>query len=102
MRYGIFDAKGHAADRGHDHVPVDGLGHVGRLVANGVADLLDRDAVAAHDRHRGVPSLVGVPVADAGFPGHLAEAPVERVGGVHGPVLVAEDEVGVLPGGAAA
>src|SRR5262249_17028715 len=30
-----------AADGGHDHVPVDGLGHVGGLVADGVADLLE-------------------------------------------------------------
>jgi hypothetical protein len=42
---------------------------------------------------------VGVPVADACSPGHLAEPPVEGVAGVHAAVLVAEDEVGVLPGG---
>jgi hypothetical protein len=36
-----------ATDRGDDHVPVDGLGHVGGLVADGVADVLDGYAVAA-------------------------------------------------------
>ena len=39
------------------------------------------DAVAAHDRDGGVPSLVGVPVADACSFGHLAEAPDEGVAG---------------------
>ncbi len=77
---------------------VDGLGYVRGLVAYRVADVLDRDAVAAHDRDRGVPTLVGVPVADAGLPGHLGEAPVKRVGRVHGAVLVAEDEVVGVPG----
>jgi hypothetical protein len=47
-----------AADRGHDHVPLDGLGDVGGLVAHGVGDVLDRDAVAAHDRYRGVSAFV--------------------------------------------
>lgn len=51
-----------AADRGHDHVPVDGLGDMGGLVANGVADLLERQSVATHDRDGRVPTLVGVPV----------------------------------------
>jgi hypothetical protein len=74
---------GAAPDRGPDDVPVDGLGDVGRLVADRVADVLDRDAVTAHDRDRGVASLVGVSVADAGLPGHLAEAPVEGVYAVH-------------------
>ena len=86
-----------AADGGDDHVAVDGLGDVRGFVAYGVADLLDRNAVAAHDRDCGVAALVSVPVADAGLPGHLGKAPVERVGRVHGAVLVAEDEiVGVL------
>ena len=80
-------------------MPVDGLGHVGGLVTDGVADLLEWDAVAAHDRDRGVPALVGVPVADSGPPGHPPEPPVEGVAGVHAAVLVAEDEVAVLPGG---
>jgi hypothetical protein len=39
-------------------------------------------------------------VPDAGSPGHSAGPPVEGVAGVHAAVLVAEDEVGVLPGGA--
>jgi len=43
--------NGATVDGGHDHVPVDGFGDVGGLVAHGVADVLDRDAVAAHDRH---------------------------------------------------
>jgi hypothetical protein len=37
-----------------------------------------------------VPSLVGVPAADARSPGHLDEPPVELVGRVRGAVLVAE------------
>src|SRR5229473_3404369 len=45
-------------------------------------------------------ALVGVPVADTGSPGHLAEPPVERVAGIHAAVLVAKDEVVVLPSGA--
>ena len=36
-------------DPGHYHVAVDGFGYVGRLVAHGVANALDRHAVAAHD-----------------------------------------------------
>ena len=47
------------ADGGDDHVPVDGLGYVGGLVAYGVADLLDWYAVAAHDRYRGAPASAG-------------------------------------------
>ena len=39
-------------------------------------------------------------IPDAGPAGHLAEPPVEGVAGVHAAVLVAEDEVVVLPGGA--
>ena len=42
--------------------------------------------------------LVGVPVADASAAGHHAEPPVELVGRVRGAVLVAEDEVVVVPG----
>jgi hypothetical protein len=34
-------------------------------VAHGVADVLDRYAVAAHDRHGGMTALVGVLAADA-------------------------------------
>ena len=49
-------------------------------------------------RDRGVASLVGVPVADARAPGHLAEPPVELVGRMGVAVLVAEDEVVVVPG----
>jgi hypothetical protein len=79
-------------------VPVDGLGHVGRFVADGVGDVLDRDAVIAHDRHGGVAALVGVPVANSGALSHPAEPPVEIVAGVLVPVLVAEDEVGLPPG----
>ena len=63
-----------------------------------VADVLDRYAVAAHDRHGGMAAFVGVPVADAGLAGHLGEAPVEGVGRVHGAVLVVEDEVVGVPG----
>src|SRR5215470_1070769 len=74
-------ARSHAAD---------GLGDMGGLVPHGVADLLDGDAVAAHDRDRGVPSLVGVPAADAGAAGHLAEPPVELAGRIRVAVLVAE------------
>jgi hypothetical protein len=47
-----------AADGRDDHVAVDGLGDVGGFVADGVADVLERDAVAAHDRDRGVPCAV--------------------------------------------
>jgi len=86
-----------AADGGDDHVAVDGLGDVRGFVAYGVADLLDRNAVAAHDRDCGVAALVSVPVADAGLPGHLGKAPVERVGRVHAAVLVAEHEVAGVP-----
>jgi hypothetical protein len=50
-----------------DHVAVDGLGYVGGLVADRVTDVLDRDAVAAHDRDRGVASLMGVPVTMLAF-----------------------------------
>jgi hypothetical protein len=82
----------------HDHVAVDDLGHVGGFVADSVADALKRDAVAAHDRDRGVAAFVGVPVPDARSQGHLPEAPVEGVTGVHAAVLVAEDEIVVLPG----
>src|SRR5579859_6518794 len=89
-----------AANGGDDYVAVDGLGHVGGLVTDGVADLLERDAVGAHDRYRGVPAFVGMPVADACSLGHLAEPPVERVAGVHVPVLVAEHKIVVLPGSA--
>jgi len=39
------------------------LGYVGWLVVYGVADLLDRDAVAAQDRDCGVAAFVGAPVA---------------------------------------
>jgi hypothetical protein len=53
-----------ALDGRHDDVAVDGLGHVGGLVADGVGDVLDRHAVAAHDRDRGMSSFVGVPVAE--------------------------------------
>ncbi len=53
------------ADRGDDHVSVDSYGDVGGLVAYGVADVLDRYAVAGHDRDGGVAALVGVPVTDA-------------------------------------
>ena len=67
------------------------------LIADGVADLLNRDAVGAHDRNGRVPSLMGVPMADACTPGYLAEPPVERVAAVLTPVLIAEDEVGVVP-----
>ena len=49
-------------------------------------------------RDRGVASLVGVPVADARAPGHLAEPPVELVGRIGVAVLVAEHEVVVVPG----
>src|ERR1700749_1850810 len=45
-----------AADGGDDHMPVDGLGDVRGLVAHGVADLLQRHAVTAHDRHGRVPT----------------------------------------------
>jgi len=48
---------------GWELVPVDGLGDVGGLAAHSVADVLDRDAVAAHDRHGGMPPLVRMPVA---------------------------------------
>ena len=41
---------------------------------------------------------MGVPVADARFSGHLAEAPVERVGRVGVAVLLAEDEAVGVPG----
>jgi hypothetical protein len=54
-----------ASDRWHDHVAVDGFGDVGGPVAHCVADVLDRDAVVAHDRDGGVAALVGVPVTDA-------------------------------------
>ena len=67
---------------------VDGLGDVRRLAAHGIADVLDCYAVAAHDRHRGVPALVRVPVADGRAAGHLAESPVELVGPVGVAVLV--------------
>ena len=63
----------------------------------GVADFLERDAVAAHDRERGVPALVGVPVAGACSPGHLPNRQL-RASLVYMAVLVAEDEAGVLPG----
>src|SRR3984885_3253559 len=89
--------RGAAADGGPDDVPVDGLGDVGRLVADSVADVLDRDAVAAHDRDGGVAALVGVPVANARLLGHLAEVPVESTRRVHRAVLVAEDQIEVLP-----
>jgi hypothetical protein len=82
-----------AADRGDDYVPVDGLGDMGGLVAYRVADLLDRDAVAAHDRDCGVAAFMGVPVADARLPSHLGEAPVEGIGRVSVAVLLAEHEV---------
>ena len=45
-----------------------------------------------------VTALVGVPAADVRFPSHLGEPPVELVGGVGVAVLVAEDEVVVMPG----
>jgi hypothetical protein len=63
-------------------VAVDGLGDGGGLVADRVADLLDRYAVAAHDRDRGVAAFVGVPLASAGLPGHLAEAPSWSCGSI--------------------
>ena len=66
------------------------------LVSDGVGDVLDRDAVVAHDRHGGVAPFVRVPVADPGSPSHLAEPPVERVPRVHSPVLVAEHEIAVV------
>ena len=49
-----------ATDGRDDHVAVDDLGDVGGLVAYRVADLLDRDAVATHDRDGSVAALVGV------------------------------------------
>src|SRR5262245_15543585 len=51
--HGVHDGRA-ALDRGDDDLAVDGLGDVGGLVAHGVADLLDGDAVAAHDGHGGV------------------------------------------------
>lgn len=45
--------------------PADGLHDVDRLMADCVADFLDRDAVAAHGRDGGVATLVGVPAANA-------------------------------------
>jgi hypothetical protein len=51
---------------GNDQVPVDGLGDVGGLVAQGVGDVLYRHAAAAHDGHARVASLVGVPASRAG------------------------------------
>jgi hypothetical protein len=50
--------------------------HFADLVTNyqssaSVADVLNRNAVAAHDRHGSVPTLVGVQVTDAGLPDHL-------------------------------
>jgi hypothetical protein len=47
-----------------------------------------------------VTALVRVPAADACFSGHPGEAPVELVGRVGVAVLVAENEVDVVPGGA--
>ena len=41
-------------------------------MAHGVADVLDGDAVAAHDRDRGVAALVSVPMPDARAAGDLA------------------------------
>jgi hypothetical protein len=61
----------------NDHVAVDDLGHIRGLVADRAADVLDRDAAAAHDRDRGVAAFVGVPVTDTGLRGHLGEAAVE-------------------------
>jgi hypothetical protein len=95
---GVIHDRRSTADRGHDHVPVDSLGDVGGLVAHGVADLLDWHPIGAHDRHCRVSALVGVPVSDARLPGHLGEAPVERVGRVGVAVLLAEDKVIVAPG----
>ncbi len=86
------------ADRRHDHVAINGFSDVGGLVTDGIADVLDRDALAAHDRDSGVPSFVGVPVAVAGAASHLAEPPVELVGRVQVALLVAEDEVVLVPG----
>jgi hypothetical protein len=63
--HGVHDIRP-AADGGHDHVSVDGLGDVGGLVAHGVADVLQRHAVAAHDRHGGVASLMGMPAMTPG------------------------------------
>jgi hypothetical protein len=43
----IYDVVHHGrspADLEYDHVAIDGLDYVGRLVADGVADVLDRDA----------------------------------------------------------
>jgi hypothetical protein len=62
-------------------VTVPGLGDVRGLVAQGVSDLLDGHAVAAHGGHSRMASLVGVPVADTGPSGDLAEPPVEAVAG---------------------
>src|ERR1700722_881577 len=92
----VHDA-GSAPDRGDDHMAVDGLGDVRGLVADRVADVLDRDAVVAHDGHGCVTALVSMPVTDARAAGHLAEPPVEGVTGVRGAVLVAEDQAVVLP-----
>jgi hypothetical protein len=47
-----------AADRGEDHIRVDGLGDVSGPVADGFRDLLNRDAVVARDRDRSMTSLV--------------------------------------------
>jgi hypothetical protein len=80
-------------------VPVDGFRYVGGLVAYGVADVLDRHAVVAHDAYGGVAALVSVPVADARPLGHLAEAVVECPSAVQAAVLVTEDQVVVLPKG---
>jgi hypothetical protein len=55
-------------------------------------------AVVAHNRDRDVASLVGVPVADAGALVHGAEPVVQGGAGVRGAVLVAEDQVLVVPG----
>jgi hypothetical protein len=50
----------------------------------------------AHDRDRNMTSLVGVPVAEARFLGHLAEPPVESVFLVHAAVLVADAAQAVI------
>jgi hypothetical protein len=72
---------------GTDYVAVDGLGDVSGLVADRVGDVLNGDAIVAHDRDRRVAALVGVPVTDAGALGHLAEPVVEGVAGVLGAVF---------------
>jgi len=91
--HGVHDGRP-AADGGHDHVPVDGLGHVGALVTHGVADLLERDAGRAQRGPASLRSWGASDVQDQLASGAAGDA--DHHGASVAFLLVGEDVVAVV------